>query len=135
MDRERDARKQAAYQFELQASKLYLSVQRRLTNYRYIVKDEIKGSELTAMVLARTFDFYEYRLHRGKQRVDVLIVQQHNAVVPVRVIALDTVAEYEPGTVPTISRAGAKRPNHEETMLLVSKLILGLDSAKEELAA
>lgn len=134
MDREYEARKQAAYQFELQASKLYLSVQKRLTNYRYIVKDEITGSELTALVLAHTFDFYEYRLNRGKQRIDLLIVQRHNAVVPIKVIALETAAEYEPGNVPSLAREGAKRPNHEETLLLVSKLILGLDSAKEELA-
>ncbi len=134
MRTEQEVRRQAAYQFELQASKLYLSVQRRLTNYRYVVKDEIKGSELTAVVLARSFDFYEYRLNRGKQRVDLVIAQWHNAVLPVRVISLDRAAEYEPGSVPNITREQAKRPNHDETMLLVSKLMLGLDSAKEELS-
>ena len=133
MRTEQNVRRQAAYQFELQAAKLYLSVQRRLTNYRYIVKDEISGSELHAIVLARSFDFYEYRLNRGKQRIDLLIVQQHNAVVPIRVISLDSAAEYEAGSVPHIARERAKRPNHDETLLLVSKLILGLDSAKEEL--
>src|SRR6266851_4375433 len=93
MRTERSAREQAAYQFELQANKLYLSVQRRLTNYRYIVKDETEGSELVAIVLAHSFDFYEYRLNRGSKRIDLLIVQHHNAVVPVKVISLESAAE------------------------------------------
>ncbi len=132
---ERQQREQAAYQFELQASKLYLAVRKRLANYRYVVKDELKGVELTAIVLACSFDFYEYRLNRGKQRVDLLVVQRHNAVVPLRVISLDASSEYEPGSSPALVRTGAKRPNHEETMLLVSKLVLGIEEAKEELAA
>lgn len=132
---ERQRREQAAYQFELQASKLYLSVQKRLTNFRYTVKDELKGCELTAIVLACSFDFYEYRLNRGKQRVDLVICQRHNACLPLRVIALDTSSEYEPGSSPALKRQGAKRPNSEEVGLLVSKLVLGIEEAKEELAA
>src|SRR3989442_1405295 len=132
---ERQKREKAAYQFELQASKLYLSVQKRLPNYRYIVKDELKGCDLTVMVLASSFDFYEYRLNRGKQRVDLIVAQKHNAVLPLRVISLDTSSEYEPGRSPAIERPGAKRPNHEEVMLLVSKLLLGIESAHEQLAS
>jgi hypothetical protein len=56
MDRwtEKQKREAAAYQFELQAGKLYLSVQQRLPGYRYLVKDEIEDRELTALVLACT---------------------------------------------------------------------------------
>ena len=130
---ERQKREAAAYQFELQANKLYLSICRRLPNYRYIIQDETKPGELTALVLASTWDYYEYRLNRGKHRIDLLIVQHHNAVVPLPVISLDTGKEYTPGAVPEIRRANAKRPNREETLLLVSKLLLGLDGVEQEL--
>jgi hypothetical protein len=86
------------------------------------------------MVLCSSWDFYEYRLNRGKQRIDLLVVQRHNAVVPLPVLSLETSREYTPGTVPDIGRAHAKKPNHEETMLLVSKLLLGIDGAEAELA-
>ena len=133
---EQEARRQAAYQFEVQANKLYLAVQKRLTNYRYTVLDETSGNQLHAVVLANSFDFYEYRLHRAKQRIDLLIVQCHNAVTPIKVLCLDTAAEYDAGSSPTNAvRIDAKRRNRNETQLLVSKLILGLDSAKEDLAA
>ena len=130
---ERQKREAAAYQFELQANKLYLSICRRLPNYRYTIQDETKPGELTALVLASTWDYYEYRLNRGKHRIDLLIVQHHNAVVPLPVISLDTGKEYTPGAVPEIRRANAKRPNREETLLLVSKLLLGLDGVEQEL--
>jgi len=131
---ERQKREAAAYQFELQANKLYLSVQKRLTNYRYLIQDETEpGKELTAMVLCNSWDYYEYRMNKGKQRVDLLIVQHHNAVVPLPVLSLDTSLEYTPGNVPDIGRANAKRPNHEETMLLVSKLLLEVDGVEAEL--
>lgn len=131
---ERQQREEAAYQFELQADKLYLAISKRLSNYRYVIQDEAKGRELTAMVLCSSWDFYEYRLNRGKQRIDLLVVQRHNAVVPLPVLSLETSREYTPGTVPDIGRAHAKKPNHEETMLLVSKLLLGLDGVEAELA-
>src|SRR5438876_10962345 len=130
----RTEREQAAYQFELQAARLYLTVLRRLSNYRYIVKDELRDVELTVMVLASTFDFYEYRLNKGRQRVDLLIVQKHNAVVPIRVLCLADSAEFDPGRAPTLERPDAKRTNHDEMVLLVSKLLLGTESAHEELA-
>jgi hypothetical protein len=131
----RQRREQAAYHFELQAERLYLSVLQRLTNYRYRVRDTLRGVELTAMVLSHTFDFYEYRLNKGKQRVDLLIVQQHNAVVPLPVLCLADSRFYDPGQPPaTTARPGARRRNAEERRLLLSKLLLGLESATDELA-
>lgn len=123
----------AARMFEIQASKLFLSISQRLANYRYIVLDETRGAELTCMVLAHSFDFYERRVYRGKHKIDLLIVQHHNAVVPIRVLALDTSAEYDPGVAPKLERPGAKRPNRDEVELLVSKLLLGIESGHEQL--
>ncbi len=132
---ERHQREAAARQFEWQAERLFLSVVKRLTNYRYVVKDELRGCELTAMVLVNSFDFYEYRLNQGRQHVNLLIVHHHNAVVPVRVLDLTMSTEFDPGHAPAITRENAKRPNHDETVLLVSKLLLGIESAQDELAA
>ena len=131
----RDQRQQAAYQFELLAIRLGFTVLARLTNYRYVVRDDSTSREYTAMVLPCSFDFYEYRLNKGARRIDLLIVQRHNAVVPVRVLSLEQVTSYAPLDTPAIERTSRKRRNHEETMLLVSKLLLNFESAHEELAA
>ena len=130
----KDERKRAAYQFELEALRLGFAVERNLTNYRYIVRDQVKGGTYTAMVLRSSFDFYEFRLNRGKRRVDLLIVERHNAVVPVRVVSLTDIKDYPPLDVPEITRPEAKRRSPDEVNLLLSKLIMNFESAKEELA-
>jgi hypothetical protein len=131
----RDIRQQAAYQFELESVRLGFTVVKRLTNFRYIVQDSDTKQDYIAMVLPTSFDFYEHRLNKGQRRIDLLIVQRHNAVVPLRVLSLEQVTSYAPLAVPTIERHTRKRRNHEETMLLVSKLLLNFESAQAELAA
>ncbi len=132
---ERQRREAAAYQFEIQADRLCLSVKQRLTNYRYVVHDFIKEIDLTCIVLAETFDYYEYRLNRGKKRVDLLIVQKHNAVVPVRVLCLGDDREYDAGKAPDMSRENVQRRNRHEASLMVSQLLLGTQSAQDALDA
>jgi len=131
-----DIRKRAAYQFELEQVRLGFAVVQCLTNYRYVVRDQETGRDYTAMVLPCSFDFYEYRLNRGKRRIDMLIVARHNAVVPVRVLSLENVTSYAPLAEPAaIEREQRARRNHEETALLVSKLLLNFESAWQELKA
>ncbi len=132
---ERQRREAAAYQFEIQADRLCLSVKQRLTNFRYVVHDHLKDTDLTCIVLAETFDYYEYRLNRGKKRVDLLIVQKHNAVVPVRVLCLDDDREYDVGKAPEVNRENAQRRNRHEVMLVISQLLLGTQSAQDALDA
>jgi hypothetical protein len=127
-------RQAAAYQFELEAVRLGFSVLRPLTNFRYVVQESRTGTQYTAMVLPTSFDFYEYRLNSGKRRVDLLIVQRHNAVVPLRVLSLSQVTSYAPLDVPPIERTERQRRNHEESRLLVSKLLLNFESAWDELS-
>src|SRR5205814_1407835 len=91
---ERQVREAAAYQFELQAARLGFSVLQKLTNYRYVLRDNTRGCELVAITLACTFDFYEYRLNKGKQRIDLLIVQEHDAVAPIPVVSMEDSREY-----------------------------------------
>jgi hypothetical protein len=129
----RQKRQETAYQFTLQAGKLFFSIVKAFPNYRYIVKDESRGKELTALVLFSSWDYYEYRINRGKKRVDLLIVQHHNAVVPLPLICLESGKEYRPGVEPEATRPNAKRPNTDEVRVLVSKLILGVDGIDEQL--
>ena len=126
-------REQAAYQFEQEALRLGFTVEQTLRNYRYVVRDTRTDTQYTAMILPSSFDYYEYRLNRGKRRVSLLIVQRHNAVVPLPVVSLSQVYLFEPLEVPTLHRAESKRRNHEEAMLLLSKLIMNFESAWEEL--
>jgi hypothetical protein len=89
---------------------------------------------MLAMVLACTFDFYEYRLNRGKQRVDILIVQSHDAVAPIPVVSMSESREYQPGKAPdTEPRATRQRRNQEEMRLFISMLLVGSKDAQAEL--
>lgn len=131
---EQQRREAAAYQFELQAARLGFSVLEKLTNYRYRVLDNTKGCELVAIVLAHTFDFYEYRINKGKHRIDLLIVQSHNAVAPIPVVSMEESREYPPGKAPALlERADRQRRNQEEKKLFVSALLIGSKEAQAEL--
>jgi hypothetical protein len=127
-------RKQVMYQFELQLDKIGgLEIKQRLTNYRYVLHDAIHNCQRTAIVLSNSWQFYEVRLHRTRKGIDLLIVARHNAVVPCAVLELETGIEHRPGSIPQIEREDRKQPNHEEANLFVSKLLLGLSGAYDDL--
>jgi hypothetical protein len=132
------AREQVAYQFHQEAIRLHLVVEESLGNYRYRVYDNHTNKRYIAMVLPCSFDYYEFRLNVARKRKtknsDMLIVEHHNAVVPVPVCSLSQVRIYEPLEAPALHRKDSKRRNHEESMLLLSKLILNFESAYDELS-
>jgi hypothetical protein len=133
---ERQRRQNVMRQFEMQLPKLAgYAIVRRLSNFRYILHDDVQERERNTMVLLSSWDYYESRLHRAKWPIDLLIVQRHNAVVPCSVLELATGVEHRPGKVPEIERNERKQRNHEESMLFVSKLIIGLDGVEHELSA
>ena len=121
----------AAYQFELQASKLDFTIMQKLTNFRYVLNDNHSSAVLTAMVLPEAFDYYEYRLNRGKRRIDLLIVQHHNAVVPIPLIDMSDNKLHDEAKTPEVQRGSAKRRNKNETALIVSQLVLGTKAAED----
>jgi hypothetical protein len=125
-------REQIALQFEQQRLRLDLTIVRSLSNYKYIVSD--RGKQYRALVLPCSFDYYEYRLNVGKQRVEMLIVSRHNAVVPVVVVSLEQIMLYEPLAAPDLGREQRKKNDQEDAQLLLSKYILNFESAHEELA-
>jgi hypothetical protein len=127
-------RAQVARRFELESMRLALAVEGIRTNHRYTLRDTRNGREYNALVLPSTFDFYEYRLNIGKQKFDMLIVEHHNAVVPVSVVSLSDITVYEPLAPPVQQRETAKRRNHDEANLLLAKLLLNFESAHAELA-
>lgn len=131
---ERQQRQAVMYHFELQARPRFsLEIRERLTNYRYSLHDLYTNTELLAMVLAESFDFYEYRLNRCAARVDLVICQKHNAVLPVRVLEIETGFMFTPGAVPPLARPDRKKRSKAEARLFVSMLLAGIDGANEEL--
>jgi hypothetical protein len=130
---EKQLREQACYQFELQSHKLFLHVIQRLPNFKYLLRDELKETSITAIILAESFDYYEYRLHRGRGRVSLIIVQEHNAVVPVDVLELRSGIVFEAGQAPTFDRESRARRNQHEKKLLLSHLLLETDRGQQEL--
>ena len=128
----KEVREQLARQFEIESIRLGYVVEQRLTNFRYLVTDSMSGKRYKAVVLPTSFDFYEFRLNSGKARFDLLIVEKHNAAVPVRVLSLTLVTSYEPLVVPCIERSNRQRRSREEMQLLLSKLLLNFESAWDE---
>jgi hypothetical protein len=135
--REKPKRLEAAYQFRLQAEKLGFSILARPNAYTFRLQDRESGRELTAAVMAATFDFYEYRLNRAKRRADVLIVQEHNAVAPLPVLAIKDARLYDPGVASQewSERAKRVRRNRAEAQMFLSRLLLSERAALAELAA
>jgi hypothetical protein len=135
-DSERAGRQQVAQQFEIQLSKLTgYSIKQRLSNYRYVLHDAVQQRDRHAIVLVTSWGFYEHQLYRGSWAVDLLIVQRHTAVVPCYVFDLARGMEYRPGKIPERVRPQRRRRNHEEAMLFVSELLVGVERAQQELAA
>ena len=134
---EKAKRLEAAYQFRLQAEKLGFTILTRPNVYTFRLQDKESGRELTAVVMASTFDFYEYRLNRAKRRADLLIVQEHNAVAPLPVLAIKDARLYDPGVAS--QRYGEReqriRRNRAEAQMFLSRLLLSERAALDELAA
>ncbi len=129
MSIEKQKRLAVAYQFELQAAKLGFSVVQKRGGYRYLVQDRKTGKQVSACVLSCTFDFYEYRLSKGGRVAELLIVQEHDAIVPVSVLCLQSGRLYDPGVSAIPERPNRKRRNQTEVKLLVSGLLMGDRSA------
>src|SRR5947199_8702180 len=108
-------------------------VLKKRPNYVYDLHDKQSEHDLTAIALQESFDFYTYRLNRGEKRVDLLLVQRHNAVCPVAVLELTTGQMFTACAVPSVERDERKRRNSEEVNLLLSKIILGFNGVQEEL--
>jgi hypothetical protein len=125
MSEEKQRRLAVAYQFEMQAAKLGFSIVSKRGAYGYTVRDKGKGKHLTACVLPCTFDFYEYRLSKGKKQPDLLIVQEHDALAPVRVLCLRTGRLYDPAVSALAERPDRQRRSKAEVKQLVSGLLIG----------
>jgi hypothetical protein len=134
---ERQRRAGVMRQFELQMPKYPLSIRERLTNYRYRMYDEARDVELLATVLVTSFDFYEHRLNLVRRGIDLVVCQKHNAALPVWCLELDSAHLHKPGTAPNVRRPVAPDHRHRRTQdeqrVLISEIILGVDSAMVEL--
>lgn len=131
------ARLEIAYQFALQAAKLGFSILERPGNYVFKLQDRVTEKELQAAVMAASFDFYEYRLNRAKKRADLLIVQEHNALLPLPALCLADGHLYDPGVMPGRwqERKSRQRRNRAESQMFVSRLLLSDQGALQELAS
>jgi hypothetical protein len=125
MSIEKQKRLAVAYQFEMQAAKLGFSIVGKRGGYAFTVRDKGKGKHLSACVLSCTFDFYEFRLAKGKRTPDLLIVQEHDALAPVRVLCLSTGRLYDPAVGALTERENRQRRNQAEVKQLISGVLIG----------
>lgn len=145
---ERQKRAAVMRQFELQYPKYPIQILNRLTNFRYRIFEEERQVEVLATVLASSWDFYEHRLNLAKHGFGLIIVQKHNAAVPILALELDTQVMYTPAAVPDIAPDRAlikatdedkevkrKRRTPDEQKILISRIILGASAGMAELHA
>lgn len=127
----RQRRAVVARQFELCMPKYPLKVLERLTNYRYRLYDEARSVEMLATVLVASFEYYENRLMLNKTGIDLIVCQHHNSALPVWCLELDTAHLYKPGTAPDMRHTPntRMRRTQDEQKILISQIILGVDSA------
>ncbi len=129
-------REAAAYQFSIQVAGLGYEIVSRLSPYKFAIRDvdDWRDAPLIAIVLPETFDYYTYRLFRTKKKFDLLIVQRHNAIVPVDVVDMATGSKYFPGDkIDNVMREQIKRRNADEKALLLSQIIAGARDGKQAL--
>ncbi len=132
----REEREKAAYQFQIQAERLGYAILKRISPYKYQVKDveDYRGTIYTAIALPVTFDFFTYRLYKHT-KFELLFVQHHNAVVPVNVIDMQTSMKYFPGDrIDGLMRENIKRRKPDEKALMLSQIITGNKEGKQIVA-
>lgn len=136
MGTSRSEREQAAYQFRIQAERLSYAIDKRLSPYKFLVTDlnDFYKQQYTVIVLPESFDFYTYRLFKHR-KFDILVVQKHNAIVPVNVVDMETSKKYFPGDkVDKAMRDNIKRRKPDEKAFLLSQIIAGTTGGKEIIA-
>ena len=136
MDKEKEARRESAYQFHLHARRLGYRIVKRISAYKYVLQDidDFFNAEMVAIILPTSFDAYVYRLLKH-HNFDLLIVQEHNAVVPATVLSMKTGIKYAPGDVDMSIRPDAKRRTEDEKKLLLSQIIVGTKDGRAALAS
>lgn len=131
------AREEAVSQFLIQVGRLGYDIEKRFSLYKFLVKDSAdwRGKTLVALVLPTSFDFYTYRLQKNR-KFELLIVQRHNAVVPVNVVDMRTSTKYFPGDhVDDLMREHIRRRTTDEKALLLSQIIAGTSEGEKAVAA
>lgn len=128
-------RKRVSHRFLLNARRLKVNVLEMVSDFRFLVEDTANEDEsaVLALVLPETADYYVFNLSKSKTPIPLLIVQSHNAVVPVPVLCLHDVKRYGPLDEPDTPQKTRKRRSHDEVLLFVSKLIQNFQSAYLEL--
>jgi hypothetical protein len=123
--------------FLQQAGPCGFSIERMQTAYTYLVQSHTTGQQLRAYLLASTFDYYEYRIYKrqlGSSDLELLVVQEHNAIVGMPVLCLRNGTLYPARECPDEPRADAGKRNQAEVKRLVSRLLVGDPAAHTELA-
>ncbi len=127
---------EVAAQLHLQADSLDLEMGQAKGHSKYVVKDRRTGRTLTVRCLPSSWSLYEQHLFPTVHtQVDLLVVQTHNAAVPLPVVSLDTGHYYQPATIPPVARSQISRRNQQEKRLLISLLALGLEAGEQALQA
>jgi len=97
------------------------------SSYSFAIR--CQGRSYHALILMRSSDYWEKRIHMGKDAPDLLIVWLHDSCVPVAVLALRTGDWDQP-----YSHAQVTQRNRYTARIIVGQLLCGLQAAYDEIA-
>ncbi|HVB20388.1 MAG TPA: hypothetical protein VNG51_00395 [Ktedonobacteraceae bacterium] len=119
----------------------------QLPHFRHIKKVELgehgnafsallngKRQPVQGVVLVRSSDYWEYRLHMQRSSVGLVVCYRHDSVVPVHVLALEDGRDYEcedlPGKYASLDVVRAERSRHAAKVFL-GALLCGKKAAHD----
>ena len=92
------------------------------TGHGYAFAALLNGKPTNGVVLVRSSDFWEYRLHMHKTPPGLVVCYRHDSVLPVHVFALEDGRDYDredlPGKYPDLAKVRAEHSRHSAKVLL-----------------
>lgn len=99
---------------------------------------DYQGRHLRAVVLVKSSDYWEYRLHLASNRPGLIVCHRHDSLVPLPVLSLEDGREYQAEDLPKkyeqLAQARDEHSRHAAKVLL-GALLCGVKEAHDLLLA
>lgn len=122
-------REQVLNLFLTHQAALHISVEKVFTSY--VIQASVEGKSFRAVILVRSSDYWQQRLHLNRARVGLVIAYQHDTCLPCAALALDEGFLYAPGELPHWYTPD-KRFTTRGHMVLLGQLLAGNDAGYQQ---
>ncbi len=137
MDR-RLTRETVLHHFLLQQSHFSSVASVRFASRGFALALSYQGRQVRGVVLVKSSDYWEYRLHLAHNAIGLIVVHRHDSLVPVDVLSLEDGREYAPEDLPqkytSLSDVRNEHSRHA-AKVLTGALLCGVKEAHDILAS